>query len=124
MEIFKKVAYWLLISYYIYLFGYASLEKVFQSKQMMDGMNLLGFNKTWTLLIGYGELVGWLIVLFGLYKPAFRNIGMLLLFPFAVGAFTAHMAHHEYSHYFNALYVTVTTPIMLYLDENFRIVVK
>ncbi|PZR35765.1 MAG: hypothetical protein DI538_14720 [Azospira oryzae] len=124
MEIFKKVAYWLLISYYIYLFGYASLEKVFQSKEMMDGMNLLGFNKTWTLLIGYGELVGWLIVLFGLYKPAFRNIGMLLLFPFAVGAFTAHMAHHEYSHYFNALYVTVTTPIMLYLDENFRIVVQ
>lgn len=124
METFKKAAYWLLIIYYIYVFGYASLEKVFQTKQMMDGMHFLGFNDVWIALIGYGELVGWLIVLFGLYKPEYRNLGMLLLFPFAVGAFTAHMAHQEYSHYFNALYVTLTTPIMLYLDKNFRISIK
>ncbi|KAA2239815.1 hypothetical protein F0L74_26880 [Chitinophaga agrisoli] len=124
MKTFKNVVYWLLLAYYIYVFGYASLEKVFHTKSMMDGMNFLGFNYVWTTLIGYGELGGWLVVLFGLYKPEFRNLGMLLLFPFAVGAFTAHMAHHEYSHYFNALYVTVTTPIMLYLDKNFRISIK
>lgn len=124
METFKKVVYWLLFAYYVYVFGYASLEKVLQFKSMMDGMHFLGFNDTWIALIGYGELGGWLIVLFGLYKPEFRNLGMLLLFPFAVGAFTAHMAHQEYSHYFNALYVTLATPIMLLLDKKFRIIMK
>ena len=124
MENFRKAAYWILLAYYIYVFGYASLEKVFQTKQMMDGMHFLGFNDIWIALIGYGGLGGWLIVLLGLYKAEYRNIGMLLLFPFAVGAFTAHMAHQEYSHYFNALYVSVTTPIILFLDKKFKIIVK
>ncbi|MGE8293778.1 MAG: DoxX family protein, partial [Sphingobacterium sp.] len=82
MEIIKSIVHWLSYAYYLYVFGYASLFKVFQKQSMMQSMDSLGFNKTWTLGIGIGELFGVILLLIGLYKPELKNIGILLLFPF------------------------------------------
>src|SRR5690606_30673905 len=107
--------------YYFYVFGYASLFKVFLKQSMMQSMQSLGFNKVWTILIGIGELLGVLLIVIGIFKPPLKNAGILLLFPFAIGAFTAHMAHNEYSHYYNSLAVCILTIVLLTTDKRFKI---
>ncbi|OOG18987.1 hypothetical protein BWD42_03250 [Sphingobacterium sp. CZ-UAM] len=121
METTKSIVHWLSYAYYLYVFGYASLFKVFQKQSMMQSMDSLGFNKTWTLGIGIGELLGVIFLLIGLYKPEFKTVGILLLFPFAIGAFTAHMAHQEYNHYYNSLLMCMLSIILLATDKNFKI---
>ncbi|MDF2516494.1 MAG: hypothetical protein K0R59_1790 [Sphingobacterium sp.] len=121
METIKSIVHWLSYAYYLYVFGYASLFKVFQKQSMMQSMDSLGFNKTWTLGIGIGELLGVIFLLIGLYKPEFKTVGILLLFPFAIGAFTAHMAHQEYNHYYNSLLMCMLSIILLATDKNFKI---
>lgn len=115
------IIYWLSYAYYLYVFGYASLFKVFQKQSMMESMLSLGFNKTWTILIGVGEFIGVIFIVIGIFKPQLRNLGILLLFPFAVGAFTAHMAHQDYLYFYNSMIMCVLTFIMLVLDKNFKI---
>ena len=121
MENYKMIIYWMSYAYYVYVFGYASLFKIFQKSSMMQNMQALGFSKTPTLLIGICELLGIILVLVGIFKPAYRNLGILFLFPFAIGAFTAHMAHQEYHHFYNALAMCILTCVMLLLDKNFKI---
>ena len=58
MKDFKMIIYWASFAYYVYVFGYASLYKVFQKKSMMQNMQALGFNKVPTILIGICELAG------------------------------------------------------------------
>lgn len=123
MEIIKTVIYWISYAYYLYVFGYASLFKVFQKPSMMESMRSLGFNTAWTILIGVLELLGVLLLVTGLFKPQFRNIAALYLFPFAIGAFTSHMAHQEYNHYYNSLIMCIISVVLLVLDKNFRIIV-
>lgn len=118
----KTIIHWAALAYYLYVFGYASLFKVFQKQSMMQNMQALGFNKTWTVLIGIGELIGVILVVIGIFKPQFKNAGVLLLFPFAIGAFTAHMAHHEYSHYYNALLMCILSIVLLATDKHFKLV--
>lgn len=123
MEKVTTIAHWLSYTYYLYVFGYASLFKVFQKESMMQSMQSLGFNKTWTILIGIGELIGVILLLIGLLKPQYKNLAILLLFPFAVGAFTAHMAHQEYHHFYNALVMCILTVILLATDKSFKILI-
>ncbi|WP_313263413.1 DoxX family protein [Sphingobacterium sp.] len=122
MEIIKSIVHWLSYAYYLYVFGYASLFKVFQKTSMMQSMHSLGFNKFWTIGIGLGELIGVLLLLGGLYDPQFKNLAVLLLFPFAVGAFTAHMAHQEYHHFYNSLIMCFLSIILLATDKTFKII--
>ncbi|MCX2679292.1 DoxX family protein [Galbibacter sp. EGI 63066] len=124
MKTFRTIIYWLSYAYYLYVFGYASLFKVFQKHSMMESMLSLGFNKTWTILTGVGELIGVILLVIGLIKPLLRNVGILLLFPFAIGAFTAHMAHNEYHHFYNALIMCVLSIVLLVLDKNFKILIE
>ena len=121
METIKTIIHWLSYAYYLYVFGYASLFKVFRKESMMQSMLSLGFNKTWTILIGMGELAGVVLIVAGLFKPPLKNLGILLLFPFAIGAFTTHMAHQEYHHFYNSLIVCILTAVLLYTDRNFKI---
>lgn len=123
MEIIKTAVYWMGYAYYLYVFGYASLFKVFQKTSMMESMKSLGFNTTWTLLIGVLELLGVLLLVVGLFKPQFRNIAALYLFPFAVAAFASHMAHQEYHHYYNSLIMCIISIVLLVLDKNFKMTV-
>ncbi len=122
MEKITTLVHWLSYAYYLYVFGYASMFKVFQKTSMMQNMQNLGFNKTWTILIGIGELIGVILLIIGLFKPQYKNLAVLFLFPFAVGAFTAHMAHQEYHHFYNALMMCILTVILLATDKNFKII--
>ncbi len=121
MEKITTIIHWLSYTYYLYVFGYAALFKIFQKDSMMQSMQSLGFNKTWTILIGIGEFIGVVLLLIGLFKPQYKNLAILLLLPFAIGAFTAHMAHQEYHHYYNALLMCILTVVLLTTDKNFRI---
>lgn len=121
METIKTIIYWSSYTYYLYVFGYASLFKVFQKESMMISMQSLGFNKTWTLFIGFAELMGVILIVIGIFKPPLRNLGILFLLPFAIGAFTAHMAHNEYFYYYNSLIVCILSIVMLFIDKNFKI---
>jgi len=123
MELLNKIIYWVSYAYYLYVFGYASLFKIFNKKSMMQSMQSLGFNKTWTMLIGAGELIGVILIVVGLFKPQFRNLGVLFLFPFAIGAFTTHMAHGEYNHFYNSLIMCILSVVLLWLDKNFKITI-
>jgi uncharacterized membrane protein YphA (DoxX/SURF4 family) len=100
---FKTVVYWLCYAGYLYIIFPSAISKIIQRPQMMESMQSLGFNQAWTLAIGIAEALGVLIVLTGLFKPHFRTLGILVLFPFAVGAFTTQMAHQEYHHYYKSL---------------------
>ncbi|UII31411.1 DoxX family protein [Fulvivirga ulvae] len=121
MKLLIQVVHWIVYAYYVYLFGYASLFKVFQKESMMISMDSLGFNKTWTLLIGYGELLGVVGLLVGLWFHEVKNIAVLWLFPFAVGALMVHFAHHEYEHYYAALFGCFSSLILLATDKYFKI---
>lgn len=122
MENSKLITYWISYAYYVYIFGYASLFKVFQNESMMQGMQSFGFNKAWTIFIGIGELLGVILMIAGLFKPPLKNLGVLLLFPFAVGAFTAHMAHKDYSEFYDALAMCVLTVVLLWTDKTFKVI--
>lgn len=124
MKKITTLVHWLSYAYYVYVFGYASLFKVFRKESMMTSMQSLGFNTAWTTAIGLMELLGLLTVVAGLWKPLLKNAGILFLAPFAVGAFTAHMAHQEYHHYFNSLAMCVLTVVLLYTDRHFKIVLQ
>src|SRR5690606_38474890 len=119
MDKITKVIHWVSYAYYLYVFGYAALFKVFQKESMMQSMESLGFNKTWTILIGTCELIGVVLLLFGIYKPRYKNLGILLLFPFAVGAFTAHMAHQDYQYFYGALLMCVVSVVLLVTGKTF-----
>jgi len=121
METIRTIVHWAGFAYYFYVFGYASLFKVFQKQSMMQSMNSLGFNKTWTIFIGAAELFGVILLSIGLFKPQFKNAGILFLFPFAVGAFTAHMAHQEYRYFYNSLLMCILTVLILMTDKSFKI---
>lgn len=121
METLKTIIHWTSYLYYLYVFGYASLFKVFQKNSMMQSMQSLGFNKSWTIAIGIAELIGVILIVVGLFKPSLKITGILLLFPFAVGAFTAHMAHQEYQHYFNSLAMCILSVVLLWSDKTFSI---
>jgi len=116
------IVHWTAYAYYVYLFGYASLFKVFQKDSMMDSMVSLGFNKTWTLLIGYAELLGVLGLLAGFWFRPAKNIAVLWLFPFAIGALMVHFAHHEYEYFYGAFFGCVSSVVLLATDKHFRIV--
>ncbi|SNR54011.1 DoxX family protein [Flavobacterium sp. ov086] len=122
METIKTAIHWLSYAYYLYIFGYASLFKVFQKKSMMQSMLSLGFNKMWTIAIGALELFGVILIVIGLFQPYYKNAGILFLLPFAIGAFTTHMAHQEYNHYYNSLIVCILTVVILATDKSFRII--
>jgi hypothetical protein len=70
------------------------VTKVFQKKEMMEGMESLAFNKTWTLCIGFGELIGVLALIIGLWSHQIKNAAMIDLFLFAV-CLMAHFAHYN-----------------------------
>lgn len=114
--------HWAAYGYYVYLFGYASLFKVFQEKNMMDGMDDLGFNTTWTLLIGYGELFGVFALVAGLWYRPVKNAAVLWLFPFAIGALMVHFAHNDYQYFYGALFGCISSVVLLATDKHFRVV--
>ena len=114
--------HWITYTYFVYLFGYASLFKVFQKKAMMEGMMAFGFNKTWTLFIGYGELIGLLALIIGLWFRPVKNIAIIYLLFFAVGALMVHFAHKEYHEFYSALFGCMAAIILLATDKHFKLV--
>ena len=118
---FKDIFYWVCYVWYLYIIVPAAFLKVIQGSAMMQSMQSLGFNKYWALAIGIVEAVGVAIVIAGLHKARFRTLGILFLFPFAIGAFTTHMAHQEYHHYYNSMIMCFLSFILLYLDKRISI---
>lgn len=116
-----QIIHWLAFTYYLYLFGYASLFKVFKKQSMVEGMKDLGFNETWTLFIGVGELLGVIALVIGIFHHEFKNAGVIWLLPFAVGALMVHFAHHDYRYYYDALFGCIAAVIILYTDKHFAI---
>lgn len=116
-----QIIHWAVYIYYVYLFGYASLFKVFQKQGMMEGMNALGFNKTWTLAIGYGELIGVIGLLAGIWLHEVKNASVIYLFFFALGALMVHFAHHDYLDFYDALSGCISAFILLTTDKFFKI---
>ena len=121
MKKVKNYIYWALYLWYLYIFGYAGIFKIINVESMITGMEAFGFNLFWTHIIGWAEFIGSIGLIAGFWKPFIKNLSILWLFPFAIGAFTAHMAHQEYNHYFNSLVVSLLSYVLLALDENFKI---
>lgn len=122
MKKIQATIHWIAFSYYVYLFGYASLFKVFKKQEMMENMKMLGFGEIWTLLIGYGELLGVVGLFIGLWYHKVKNASVLWLFLFAVGALMVHFAHNDYQYFYGALFGSITSILLLLTDKHFRIV--
>jgi uncharacterized membrane protein YphA (DoxX/SURF4 family) len=120
-EMITQVIHWLSYCYFLYLFGYASLFKVFQKKEMMEGMRVLGFDKTWTTIIGVGELIGVVALIAGLWFHQLKNAAVIYLLPFAVGALMVHFAHKDYKDFYDALFGVITAVVLLVTDKHFKI---
>lgn len=117
-----QIIHWAAFAYCLYLFGYASLFKVFKKPSMMKDMNDLGFNKLWTLFIGVGELLGVIALIIGVFHHEFKNAGVIWLFPFAVGALMVHFAHKDYRYFYDALLGCIAAVIILYTDKYFQLI--
>lgn len=89
---------------------------------MMEGMSAFGFNKAWTLLIGYLELLGVLGLLAGIIFSEIKNASVIFLFPFSVGALMVHFAHRDYHDFYEAFIVTVLSVVLLATDKSFKII--
>lgn len=122
MQTMQTVIHWAAYTYYVYLFGYASLFKVFQEINMMEGMRSFGFGKTWTSVIGYGELLGVIGLIIGLWHHEVKNAAVLWLFPFAIGALMVHFAHRDYLDFYDALLGCITAVVILITDKYFRVI--
>jgi hypothetical protein len=109
---------------FTFIFGYAALFKVFEWPPMMEGMESFGFDRTWTLIIGYAELLGFIGLLAGLRYPLLLRLSILWLIPFSIGAFTAHMARAEYQHFHNALFCCIAAVVLILTDQRVKIVYK
>lgn len=116
-----KIIHWSAYGYYLYLFAKASILKITQDNGMMEGMAALGFNKRWTLAIGYAELIGVVGLLAGLLIHESKNAAVLFLFPFSVGALMVHFAHGDYNDYYDALFCTILSVVLLVTDEHFSV---
>lgn len=122
MKILVQIPHWIAYGYLIYVMGYASLFKVFQKQSMMESMSNLGFGKIWTLFIGYGELLGVIGLIIGFWLHQVKNISIIWLLPFAIGALMVHFAHNDYKYFYEALYCSVACIIILLTDKNFKII--
>ena len=116
------IIHWVSYCIYLYIFAKASILKIIHHQPMMDGMVVLGFNKTWTLIIGYMELLGVLGLLTGLFFHEAKNAAVIFLFPFSVGALMVHFAHHDYNVFYDALAATVLSVILLSTYKSFKII--
>lgn len=114
--------HWAAYAYYVYLFGYASLFKVFRKESMINNMEHLGFDIRWTLFIGYAELLGVAGLIAGLWVHEVKNASVLWLFAFAIGALMVHFAHHEYKHFYGALFGCIASVVLLATDKHFKII--
>ncbi len=122
MKILLQVTHWIAYVYLIYAFGYASLFKVFHKQSMMENMSNFGFGKLWTLFIGYGELIGVIGLIVGLWIHQVKNLSIIWLLPFAIGALMVHFAHNDYKYFFTALYCCIACIITLMTDKNFKLI--
>lgn len=109
---------------FTFIFGYAALYKVFEWPPMMTGMESFGFNRTWTLIIGYAELLGFIGLLAGLRYPLILRWSIVWLIPFSIGAFTAHIARSEYHHFYNALFCCIACVVLIVTDQRIKIIYK
>lgn len=123
MDTIVQVAHWIAYGYLVYAFGYASLFKVFQKESMMTNMKNFGFGKVWTLLIGYGEVVGVAGLIVGLWMHEVKNLSTLWLFPFAVGALMVHFAHNDYKYYFTAFFSCIASVVLLLTAPHFHVII-
>jgi len=121
MNRLRQITHGIAFAYYIYIFGWAGLRKIILEKEMVGGMAELGFNTVWTLVVGIFEVMGVAMMIYGIFQPKWKTLGTLFLFPFAVAAFTAHMAHQEYRYFYDALMMCILSPMILFTSEGFRI---
>lgn len=121
MKTFIQIIHWISYGYLVYAFGYASLFKVFQKESMMENMKNFGFGKVWTLFIGYGEILGVLGLIVGIWIHQVKNLSTLWLLPFAIGALMVHFAHGDYKYFYTALYCCIACIVVLLTDNNFKI---
>lgn len=121
MKLPVQIIHWIACIYLIYAFGYASLFKVFQKQSMMENMRGFGFGKTWTLFIGYAELLGVIGLIVGVWIHQIKNLSTIWLLPFAIGALMVHFAHNDYKYYDTALNCSIACIILLATDKNFKI---
>jgi uncharacterized membrane protein YphA (DoxX/SURF4 family) len=113
--------HWAGFSYFLYIFGNASLSKVFKTPEMMAGMESFGFGEHWTLLIGYGELLGVAGLIAGFWYRPIKNAAVLWLFPFCVGALMVHFSHQDYQDHYDALFCCIASIMILVNDKMFKI---
>lgn len=123
MRLLIQVIHWISVTIFSFIFGYAGLKKLYQEETMMMGMEELGFGVIWTLAIGFAEVLGAIGVLVGIFVRLSKIISVLLLMPFAIGAFTLHMsAQHPFNIYWQSLGVCVLSITILWTVEEFELV--
>lgn len=122
MSLVIQVIHWISILIFSFIFGYAGIKKLYQEEIMMMGMEELGFGTTWTFVIGLAEVLGTIGVLAGVFVNPVKIISVLLLMPFAIGAFTMHMSQqHSFGIYWQSLAVCLLSIIILWSDKEFKI---
>lgn len=117
----RTTIHWLSFTYVLYIFSKASILKIIEADDMVQGMASFGFNRTWTILIGYGELLGVLGLLAGIWRNKLKNASALYLFPFSVGALMVHFSHKDYMDHYDALFSACALIVLLGTDKHFDI---
>lgn len=123
MSLLIQIIHWISVAVFSFIFGYAGIKKLYQEETMMLGMEELGFGVTWTLVIGLAEVLGTIGVLAGIFIQPVKIISVLLLMPFAIGAFTMHMSRQDpFIAYWQSLVVCVLSIVILWTDKGFKLV--
>lgn len=108
LEFFKKkaldlkhskpflVLHWISFLVLVYIFGIVgAIPSLLMQPERVQDMKSIGFNTTWTILIGIGEILGVIGLLIGIKYRKLKTASAIFLFPFGVGA-TTNRLHKLY----------------------------
>ncbi|WP_394823086.1 DoxX family protein [Pendulispora albinea] len=119
---YRSVVHWVAVAWFGAIFAYAGLAKVLGDAGMREGMLAIGFGAGWTVAIGWIEVLGVAGLLAGVFKPPLKNLAVLCLLPFSIGAFTVHMSYHQgFADYRESLCACVLALVILATDARFKI---
>ena len=121
----RPIIHWIALIAFSYIFAKAGILKVIVHPGMMEGMSILGFDKHRTSIIGWLEVFGVVGIVIGLWFPAVKNLAVLFLIPFGIGALTMHIAHQDgFADYYESFFVCVLSIIILLTDRHFKIIIR
>ena len=102
----------------------AAWKKIIEFAPMMKGMSSYGYDSGITLIIGWVEMIGCIVLIFGIFRPILKNFMMILFLFIVVGAMATHLAVRDYVHIWPSIICIISAVIGLSTSGSFKILLN